>query len=174
MAVLAPGWEKDYEGRPHSAVSSLFVQDCDSPSNRRRQLQRAVVGLKRIEIVAELPPGSHFVRREVRLHHDDHSDDFERYARHAAKGAVRAVQANPAAEAPRPTSNSISYWASTFVGDARLIWWHIRLTWELKQRAALLAEANVDRRVELLLFEYCGAGARPGVARSFPPDFSVN
>ena len=44
MAVLAPGWEKDYEGRPPMRSNACLCKIATHHRTERRKLQCAVVG----------------------------------------------------------------------------------------------------------------------------------
>ena len=56
MAVLAPGWEKDYDGRPPvEPVACLArIANCQALADGRFNIM--VLGLRRIELLRELPP----------------------------------------------------------------------------------------------------------------------
>ena len=67
MALLNPGWESNYEGRPSiGRVACLTrIASCRQLADGRYNL--FVLGLQRVEIVHELPPDQPFREAEVRL-----------------------------------------------------------------------------------------------------------
>ena len=63
MAVLAPGWEADYQGRPALFADGVSGADHHALPPRRRHLQCVVAGVAedpadpRVAVAAEFPPG---------------------------------------------------------------------------------------------------------------------
>jgi Lon protease-like protein len=172
MAILAPGWEKNYEGRPrlqpHACLCKVATHHLTSEGNYNVLL----LGVKRIEIVRELPPAKPFREAEARLRHDDYPEDF---------AAGRFSKQRRLLELFK---QGLPKLAETAEGLDELLGKHIPLgmltdivayTLELgfDKKIQLLAETNVDRRVEIL-FDYLSNAANAGEASNFPPPFSDN
>ncbi len=173
MAVLAPGWEKDYEGRPKIQSTACLCKIATHHRTDDGNYNVLIVGLKRIEIVAEMPPLKPFREAQVRLHHDDHADEsndkrsarqrelFERFKR------ILPPSSNADEQFDQLLGKHVSLGMLT-----DLVAYTLDVGTEVK--LALLAEANVDRRVELLLASIAELEQGQGSRVSFPPDFSVN
>src|SRR5687768_17341758 len=76
MATLAPGWEKNYEGRPLVRPNACLCKVATHHQTADGNYNVLLLGVKRIEIVRELPPAKQFREAEVRLCHDDYPEDF--------------------------------------------------------------------------------------------------
>ncbi len=173
MAVLAPGWEKDYEGRPTVRSAACLCKIATHHRTDDGNYNVLVVGLKRIEIVAELPPLKPFREARVRLHHDDHSDES------SDKRGARQKELFERFKRILPPSSKADEQLDQLLGkhvSLGMLTDLVAYTLDLgiDQKAALLAEANVDRRVDLLLSSIAELEQGQGVRASFPPDFSAN
>jgi ATP-dependent Lon protease len=172
MAILAPGWEKDYEGRPPLRPAACLCKVATHHRTSDGNYNALLLGVKRIEIVRELPPAKLFREAEVRLCHDDYPEDA----------------ALPRASLQRRLldlfKNSLPKLAETTEGLDQLLGKHVPLgmltdivayTLELgvERKHRLLVETNVDRRVEILL-EYLTTAATGDEQATFPPQFSDN
>jgi ATP-dependent Lon protease len=172
MAILAPGWEKDYEGRPAVRPSACLCKVATHHRTSEGNYNVLLLGVQRIEIVRELPPVKAFREAEVRLCHDDYPEEF---------AIGRTLQQKRLLDLFK---QSLPKLARTTEQLDQLLGKHIPLgmladimayTLDLgsARKEQLLAETNVDRRVEVL-FEYL-ANAAAGEERStFPPSFSDN
>jgi Lon protease-like protein len=180
MAILAPGWENNYEGRPqvrsHACLCKVATHHQTSGGNYNVLL----LGVKRIEIVRELPPAKLFREAEVRLCHDDYNEDF---------AAGRLSRQRRLLELFKQSLPKVTELAETAEGLNQLLGKHVPLgmltdiiayTLELgrgqdnlERKEKLLAESNVDRRVEML-FEYLSSVAKGDELSIFPPPFSDN
>jgi uncharacterized protein len=100
MALLEPGWEPDYEGRPPvSGIACLGrITTAQRLDNGRYNILLA--GLKRVRLLRELPAKKLFREAQVDLY-----DDF-----YPAGGAIQRPLARP-----KPASNSISCSPATSV-----------------------------------------------------------
>lgn len=172
MAVLAPGWEKNYEGRPPIRPSACLCKVATHHRTSDGNYNVLLLGVKRIEIVRELPPTKLFREAEVRLCHDDYP---------AEAAVARASQQKRLLDLFK---QSLPKLAETSEGLDQLLGAHVPLgmltdlvsyTLELgvDRKEQLLAETNVDRRVEIL-FEYLTAAATGEAQSTFPPPFSDN
>jgi Lon protease-like protein len=177
MALLAPGWEADYEGRP-----SLYSTACLGRVAAHHRLADGsynllLSGLKRAEIVRELPAMKTFREAEVRLCEDFYPAlpaEAARKLRRAFHEAI--VKILPAlvkvhGQVAQLTESSVPLGVLT-----DLVAYMLDIP--LADKQALLAESNVHRRAESLL-EHLARAARdtsPAAAGAlgFPPDFSDN
>lgn len=179
MALLNPGWEQDYEGRPPIRPVAclgrvLTWQATQSKPNVQYNL--LLVALRRVRIVRELPPQHAFREAEVEVLDD-------RYA--------------PAADAERPTlqANLVAAFEKMLpcVDDAAELFNQVSgknislatltdvisyaLDLKVRTKQALLEEPDVDRRAKKLLSHLKRAAreeARQAEGAGFPPAFSVN
>jgi len=172
MAILAPGWEKNYEDRPRiRSVAGL----CKIATHHRMSdgtYNVLLLGVKRIAIVREWPPAKLFREAEVRLCHDDYSEE--------AAGR-RSLQQRRLLELFK---RSMPKFSETAEGLEQLLAQHVPLgvltvivayTLDLgiERKEQLLAETNVDRRVEMLC-DYLASACEEPVRAKFPPPFSNN
>lgn len=172
MALLAPGWEKNYEGRPLVRPTACLCKVATHHRTSDGNYNLLVLGVKRVEIVRELPPAKPFREAEVRLGHDDYPEEA---------AAARAVQQKRLLELFK---QSLPKLAETTEGLDQLLGKHVplgmltdivayTLDLGLDRKEQLLAETNVDRRVEIL-FEYLSTAATREEQLTFPPPFSEN
>ncbi len=171
MAILAPGWEQDYDGRPPlEAVACLArIANCQPLGDGRFNI--LVLGLQRIELVRELPPKYLFREAEVRSIADEYPPAAAANRPNLQRSLVEAFRkVVPALASSRDQVQEL------LAGDIPLgmltdiIGYTLDLDLKFKQQ--LLAEHAVDRRAELLLDKLSSAlqAERP----VFPPDFSAN
>ncbi len=67
MAVLAPGWESDYDGRPPVRSSACLCRVATHCKTEQGTYNALLVGVRRIKIVRELPPARSFREADVSL-----------------------------------------------------------------------------------------------------------
>jgi ATP-dependent Lon protease len=172
MAILAPGWEKDYEGRPGVRPNACLCKVATHHRTSDGNYNVLVMGVKRVEILRELPPAKPFREAEVRLRHDDYPEDAA-IARAARQTRLLDL-----------FKQSLPKLADTTEGLDQLLGKHVplgmltdivayTLDLGLNRKEQLLAETNVDRRVDIL-FESLSAAASGEQPWTFPPPFSDN
>lgn len=170
MAVLAPGWEADYEGRPPlypTACLGRVTTHRREPDGRYYLLLR---GETRVRIEKELPPDKLFREAKATLLDDEYPDegvDQRPVVQQQLLDALRRTLPE-AAEMREPLE--LLFRKSTTLG--RLVdVASYALDLELEDKIALLGERNVDRRAARLLqcLERSGDDGQ-----NFPPDFSHN
>ena len=162
MALLRPGWEAEYSGRPpiHSvACLGRIVADQRLDDGRYNLLLR---GLARVRIVEEIIDDKKY--RSARL---ERLTDVPAQPPHVQQHLRRAL----AREAPRWMSGH----PEMDQQFRRLLDSELPLDSEFKQQ--LLEETDVERRTRCLL-EYLTTQApptpKPDTDRPFPPGFSAN
>ncbi len=172
MAVLAPGWEKDYDGRPPlRPVACLSrIANCQKLDDGRFNIM--VLGLRRVELREELPPKHLFREAKARLL----ADEYPPAAAAARPGLQRDLVEAFRKVLPALVSSGEQL-QELLAGNLSLgmltdiIGYTLDLDLEFKQK--LLAEPTVDVRASLLRAHLSStpvAAARP----VFPPDFSAN
>ncbi len=177
MAVLAPGWEDDYEGCPR-----LYPVACLGQITSCRRLADGtynvlLLGLQRIRLVRELSTASSFREAEVELCEDRTPPcgaTAQAVLRRRLRGAlVGMLPTLPEAEEQldQLLSTDVSLGLLTDVIS-------YMLDLDLPDKEALLAQTDVYRRAELLLehlsVALAGAQAAPPGRLVFPPQFSAN
>jgi ATP-dependent Lon protease len=172
MAILANGWEKNYEGRPALRPTACLCKVATHHRTSEGTYNVLLLGVKRIEIVQELPPDKPFREARVRLRHDDCTEE---------SAAARPLRQQLLLD---KFKQSLPKLAETSEGLDQLLAQHVSLGMltdivayaldlGLDRKEQLLAETNVDRRAELLL-ESLSAEADNRGATAFPPRFSDN
>jgi len=175
-ALLAPGWEHDYERRP-----PLLPVACLGRITAHHRLDDGswnvlVAGLRRARWLRDLPPTKGFREAELELLEDVSPADAarERAFRQKLRDALaRALPDPPAAG---------DAWHDLLYGDVPLgaltdIISHL-LDIGLEAKHALLAETNVHRRAASLLEHLAAVAADTELGRAgrseFPPEFGPN
>jgi uncharacterized protein len=172
MAVLAPGWENDYDGRPplESVACLARIATCQALADGRFNI--LVMGLRRIELVRELPPKYLFREAEVRVIEDAYPTEaaagrpgLQRKLIEAFKKIVPSLTASHEQLDELLASDIALGMLTDIIGYT--------LELELPFKQQLLAERSVDRRAERLLTHLSGSPIPPA-RTAFPPDFSAN
>lgn len=175
MAVLTPGWESDYEGRPpiHPLACLGRIHTFQELPGGRFNL--LLQGLSRVRVVRELPPAHLFREAQVELLSDhypanqggERNELRRQLIELFRQQVVKATTGEPLTE--RLLSPEISLGAVTDVLAHTL-----DLAPALKEH--LLSEPNVDCRAGILIDELQAAAhqAGPTANSDFPPPFSEN
>jgi Lon protease-like protein len=177
MAVLAPGWEPDYEGRPavYPAACLGRVAAHTPLSDGRSNL--VLAGLKRLRLVEELPADKPF--REARAELRDDVYAAEASARQASPhgkliGHIERLLAQ--SKKGKDELNQLLSGEQPLGMLTDLVAFGLRLSIAIKVQ--LLGETDVYRRAELLLTELSkfrsSSDWRTSDPTSFPPNFSPN
>jgi uncharacterized protein len=177
MAVLAPGWERNYEGRP-----ALYPMACLGRIVSHRRLPDGtynvlLLGLRRVRLLDELPASRRFREAKAELCEDVYalcSLARQRALRRELRAALLDIlPLVPEAEEQLDQLMGNDMPLGTL---ADVIGFLMDISLEGKQ--SLLAELDVRRRAELLLGHL--SAAVPDLASSdawsfsFPGQFSVN
>lgn len=178
MAVLAPGWEKDYEGQPPLLPTACLAKIVSHQRLDDGKYNLLLAGLQRIEIVRELKTKKLFRQAQVEVIADDYPlsgemqrpalfrqliDEFVKKFLPKSPEAREQIEQLVNAEVPLgPVTDIIAY----------------TLDLPMDQKQTLLREPSVDRRAEMLAeimdrWEQT-RGRIPRGAGKFPPDFSKN
>jgi Lon protease-like protein len=173
LGVLAAGWEHDYEGRPPLRPTACLCRIATHQRTKEGTYNVLVLGVRRLRLVHELPPKKLFRVVEAEIVEESAAED-------GPPGAAAALQQELLAAFKRamPRIPNAYEQLDQLLGSqitlgmlADIVAYTIDLGIEVKMR--LLEESDVLRRTRILL-DAIASRPPPGVARGFPPDFSVN
>jgi uncharacterized protein len=173
MALLQPGWEAEYEGRPPIAsvvCLGRILTHARLPSGRYNLL---LAGIQRAVIEQELPPLKLFREAKVTLLDDAYpeaGDPQRPRLRDELREAIRRHL--PASEEAREQFEQLMSRPLPLGTLVDVLAYAVPWPVDIKQQ--LLEELNVDRRAALLLERLRDADAGPLAAWPFPPKFSDN
>lgn len=170
LALLAPGWEDDYDGRPpiqEIACLGRIGWHEKLPDGRFNLRLR---GLSRVRLVEELPADRLYRVARAELIPDVSPADLGRLKR-LRKALAEAVLPHFAGDAPARRQVEELFGGDLPLGHVcDILAYGLPLPLEFKQ--ALLTEPHVDIRAERMAEALRASAARAG--RRFPPDFSPN
>ena len=174
MAVLAPGWEGNYEGRPPVKLTACLGRIATHQQLADGRYNLLLLGLRRIEIVEELAPQHLYRVAKVKLLEDVYPA--------AAEGRRPELKAQLMAAfrerleklaAGKEQLDKIDEIGMTLGTLTDLVGYTMDLGVEFKSQ--LLAETNVDLRASLLLERLQNLPqSQTSRTQKFPPDFSEN
>lgn len=176
MAVLAPGWEQDYEGRP-----PIYPTACLARITTHHQLEDGtynllMLGVHRVRLARELEPTRLYREAEAELCRDKYSM-LEGPSRAALQRKLHDAFLRILPMMPEAQEQMDQLLASDVPLGVLTDVIGFMLEIDVGQKAALLTESNVYRRAEMLLEHLataktpCSEKCRAG---GFPPQFSVN
>jgi ATP-dependent Lon protease len=174
MALLAPGWETGYEGRPPLQPVACLGRIATYHELSDGRYNVLLLGLKRIRIVEELPPERSFREALVQIIEDEYPQDGAegrvRIQRKLLEGFRRVLPLLPdmQEQVEQFMSNDTSLGILTDILA-------YSLPLSLDEKLLLLGEANVDRRAAFLADHLTRLGTPSGDKKpKFPPEFSQN
>ena len=173
MAVLAPGWEADYEGRP-----PIFPMVCLGRIASHQRLDDGrfnllLAGLRRARLLRELPPNKLYREAKVELVDDAYASQTS--GRRAALQRRLVEQFRRQMPELKKLHDQLDEILASEIPLGILtdiLGFALKLGLDVKQR--LLAESDVDRRAETLLAALPGEEGPSDATIKFPPDFSMN
>ncbi len=173
LAVLAPGWEKNYEGRPTLRSTACLCRVATHQRTPEGTYNVLLLGVRRLRLVRELPPKKLFRVVESELLDDEMPADESPEAALELQQQLLAAFKRAMPKIPDAYEQLDQLLGSqiTLGMLADIVAYTIDLDLEWKMR--LLAECNVFRRTRLLL-EAIASRPAATIQRPFPPDFSVN
>ncbi len=177
MALLRPGWEADYEGRPPIYSMACLGRVAAHHRLADGSYNLLLSGLARVEVVRELPPCKPFREAEALLREDiyphvslEAANELRRRFREAVRKVLPDLVKVHGEVAPLMENAAGLGVLTDLVG--------YMLDIPLVDKQALLAEPNVHRRAELLLAHLAHAAQDTSPASAgatgFPPAFSEN
>jgi ATP-dependent Lon protease len=174
LASFAPGWEKDYEGRPQLLPMACLGRIATYQRVEDDRFNLLLLGLKRVQIQRELPPTRLYREAEVAIREDiyplgksSERCDLQKELIDSFKSILPSL-GETQEQIDELLGSSVPLGVLTDI---------VSYTLDMGQslKVQLLAECNVDRRATLLLeFLSDGGQARPLRGVKFPPDFSTN
>ncbi len=168
MALLAPGWETDYDGRPPLRPVGCLCRVATHHKTSEGSYNVLVLGLKRIVIARELPPDKLFREAQVELKNDEYPDTGEAgrldLQARLLDSFKRVLPKIPEAQDQfdQLLGSNISLGMLTDI-----VAYTLDLELDFKER--MLLETDVDGRATELL-NYLSRLRR----LAFPPEFSLN
>jgi Lon protease-like protein len=177
MAMLVPGWESEYEGRP-----PLYPIACLGQVVSRHRLEDGsynvlLLGVQRVRLIRELQSAKSFREAEVELCEDYYPPEeaAQRASLHdrLGKALLRILPLLPQAQEQVDQLMAADLPLGVL---ADIISYLLEI--DVRQKQSLLAEPNVHIRVRALLEHLDttvgdSAATHPG-AETFPPGFSEN
>lgn len=174
LAVLAPGWESDYEGRPELYPVACLGRIATHERLEDGRFNLLMLGLRRVSLFRELPPQKLYREAEAHLLDDDYplaagparAELQSRLTAAFRQKIAHLVQGQEAMEKLLAVEMSLGTLTD-------LMSYTLDLNVALK--AELLAEPDVDRRAQTLLAHLMHDDDEHRPPRlKFPPDFSPN
>jgi Lon protease-like protein len=183
LCVLAPGWEKDYEGRPAVHPHACLGQVIAHTRLPDGCFNLLLAGLSRIEIVRELPPEKAFREAWVELR-PDVFDDAQALVRPDVQGKLLEVFQRALPRLPRDVLRRLQADLTAALGSEGILGALTDLVaYLLPQgrtdlKVQLLGETDIDRRAAVLLDKLQTTDVARGIAKSaklkYPFPFSTN
>jgi uncharacterized protein len=177
MALLTPGWQKDYDDRP-----PLYPMACLGRVTTHHRLEDGtynvlLLGLHRVRLLRELPPEKSYREAEAELCPDDEPVE-EIAARLAVQNNLREAFLRILPRLPEAQEQLDQLLGSDMPLGVLTDLLSFMLDIGVEAKQLLLAEVNVHRRAEMLL-GHLAAAADEGAPRLcgplvFPPHFSAN
>jgi ATP-dependent Lon protease len=177
MALLAPGWEADYEGRPPIHPMACLGRIVTHHRLEDGRYNLLLAGVHRIRLLRELAPDKSFREAEAETCEDAYSSHGA-----LARPALRRRLLETFRGMASTLDEAHSQLEPLLAGEISLgmltdlVAYTLELSVATKQR--LLSEADVDRRAELLLSVLADPANRRAAcnapANRFPPGFSMN
>jgi uncharacterized protein len=175
MALLQPGWETDYDGRPPIAPIACLGRVLSWQSQPDRRYNLLLLGLRRVRVVRELGPQRAYRQAEVELIDDEYSPAAGEQRKILRRRLVSAFERMlPRIQDCQDLFNQLSIGNLSLGALTDVISYAMDLDVQTKQ--LLLQERDVDRRAASLLGRLKSAVNDPDEAclAGFPPAFSKN
>lgn len=174
LALFAPGWEKDYDGRPPLLPMACLGRIATHQRLSDDRFNLLLLGLKRVRILDELPPAKLFREAHVEICEDIYSSATAPTRPGLQKQLVDSFKKI------LPTLGEAHEQVDELLGNnvplgvlTDIVSYTLDLGMPLKEQ--LLHECNVDHRAAMLVdFLQKGGKVRTLGRANFPPEFSVN
>jgi uncharacterized protein len=177
MAMLTPGWEDEYEGRPPTYPVACLGQIVSHHRLEDGSYNVLLLGVQRVRVVKELAPAKSFREADVELC-DDYYPTEEAAMRPFLQEKLRnaLMETLPLLPQAKEQIDQIMAADVSLGVLADIVGYMLDI--DPAEKEDLLAELNVHRRTELLLEHLAAAKAGHGgetdAAGRFPPRFSSN
>lgn len=173
-ALLEPGWEADYDGRPPIASTVCIGQVVSHAREGDRRHNILLLGARRGRVRRELATGQSFRQAEVRFLDDYYAPADADQRRRLKRQLLEMFRAR--LPKTQPVQEQFDQLLSSHVPLGVLtdvVAYTVGL--ELRVKQQLLEQLNVDRRAALLLERLRSLQASSSSPRApFPPEFSQN
>ena len=177
MAMLAPGWERNYDGRPPLRPTGCLGRIAVHHRLQGGAYNVLLVGLCRVRLLHEFPAAKSFREARVEVCEDrypiEEAGSTKALHRRLRDAFLKILPDLPQAHDQLDQLLSSDVSLGTLTDVISYI-----LDIDLQRKEALLAETNVHRRAKLLLdhLSHAAADDSPGAAGTiaFPPQFSAN
>lgn len=177
MALLAPGWEPDYEGRPAVQPFACLGRIATHQRLEDGRYNLLLQGVRRIELLEELPPTQLFREARAEIREDLYPLGATKARPELRRRLVdRFKQLLPKLPDAHEQLDQLLSSEIPLGMLTDLVAYALDIGLELKQR--LLSEIDVDARARVLLERLDKVASEPlgsaGRGNPFPPEFSVN
>jgi Lon protease-like protein len=175
MALLSPGWESDYEGRPPIEQVACLGRVLTWQAQPKGQYNLLLIGLRRVRVSTELPPQRMFREAEVEVLDDHFSPGGAKDRPCLQRKLLDAYEAMlPCVEDSEELFNQVAAKNISLGALTDVISYALDLN--VCEKQTLLNELDVDRRARRLLEHLHAAREpqRPTLSGAFPPGFSAN
>jgi uncharacterized protein len=176
MALLEPGWQEDYEGRPPIARVACLGRVLTWQAQPNQRYNVLLLGLRRVRVLRELPACRSFREAEVEILNDCCSSSSGGRRTQLHQKLVSAFEKSlPSIRDAEELFSNLSVDTISLGTLTDVIGYALDLNVQTKQ--GLLAEPDVDRRAKKLLTlmkQMAGEGCQLSLAAGFPPAFSSN
>lgn len=174
MAILAPGWEKEYEARPAIGKVACLGRVATYQKQPDGRYNLLLLGVRRVGIVRELPPDKAFREAQVEILEDVYPSAGAAARPRLQRKLVQSFQKlMPQMATSHPQLEQLLGSDVSLGMLTDFVAYTLELKLRLKER--LLAEINVDDRAEILLEIMRGLRTTADQPdRGFPPEFSAN
>ncbi len=177
MAVLNPGWEADYEGRPPISPMACLGRIISHHQLEDGSYNVLLLGIERVRLIRELEPTKSFREAEVEVCEDFYPPEAaaQRAALHRKLGSS-LLKALPLVPQAREQLDQLMAADLPLGVLADIISYLLDI--DRKEKESLLWECDVHVRVKKLLKHLKAAAGDAAASRQsaapFPPDFSPN
>jgi Lon protease-like protein len=175
MALLKPGWEQNYEGRPPVAPIACLGRILSWQEQDGGRYNLLLLGLRRVRLARELSPKRSFREAIVDVLEDEYLTDDANHRQVLQRRLVRAFEKIlPRMKDAHDLFSQLSMSNVSLGTLCDVIAYALDLDVQAKQ--ALLAQVNVARRAEMLTDHLERSVQDPveACATGFPPAFSAN
>lgn len=174
MALLAPGWERDYEGRPLIYPMTCLARIATHVRLADGTYNTLLLGLKRAKLIQELPPRRSFREAKIEICEDIYPVASERCCRKLQRKLRKAILKHvPSLPELHEHLDDLLETRISLGMLTDLIGYVLNI--DLAAKQLLLNEPDVCRRTELLL-DYLSdiEMTASSLSAVFPPMFSNN
>jgi ATP-dependent Lon protease len=173
MALLEPGWEYDYAGRPPVAGMICVGKVVSHAREGQDRHNILLLGVRRARIQRELPAQRSFRQAVIRYAQDEGYDDASGQQRQLKRRLVECFRGLlPKTRAVREQCDQLLSSQVSLGVLTDIVAFTVNLDVQMKQ--LLLEETDADQRAATLLDHLPALKDTQTGAQRFPPEFSEN